>query len=296
MISMIGNEKPIAKFRPRYAGRRVEDKAVYGGELTHPYDRDVNTGTVNYEQLPLMSEVILDFGRFLNRLVRRELDGKFESQTADREDLLSNLNEYIYDSAGMVVAPLAKQMLDPTSPFSSAYTPWNVMGDNPLVKSTMMRVLNSDTTTISGLTNNQYAQLLVAGKINNKRTDIASLGLHCMGNPSSMFDDVPAGNSSIKTNVHYADWAKNEGSETLASAANSVFTDFVAAGTIHSSALSFILAHKDELINIASQTQYLSSELVGFYEKGLKGDFLRHYSKQEIALMFSLMSEISYSI
>jgi len=172
-------------------------------------------------------------------------------------------------------------------------------------------------TDIAGMANNDFAQVIVKGSLARNGTDGIKL------QPTVPKAWCLSGVSAEQTGQFRHRWAPHKGNGTTSTDLlnglvvenlgtgdglyptsfdcqestalvdmaphNELILDYVSQSLVHSSALSFIYQYRDELESIASQTQYLSSELVGFYEKGLKGDFLRYWSKSEISLMFALV-------
>lgn len=322
-------EVPNTRFREIYGGRRIEDKAVFGGELTQPL---LATSPVGYEQLPVLSEVMMDFGRMFNRLNVKKFDGKLIGQTLDREDILPAIDPRAYSNQGFVVAPDTRNMWGGRKaivygnrglPSDYGGMP-EASGRLSLFRRDSDKSLNPEGASwFAGYSKNEQAQILIrgyAGYGGNKKSTVLrpGIGLGWTGHATNSYtDDAGASDNTVKNwmqnRFNYSkdtaadavtrdeidsSWLADEmypygglsGSSTASErAGNELILDYMANALLHSSALSFLHQYHDALINIASQTQYLSSELVGFYEKGLKGDFLRHYSDDEVYLMISLV-------
>jgi len=300
-------EAPQSRYRERYAGKRIEDKAVFGGELTHPLER--SGSTVKYEQLPLKSEGILDFGRFLNRLVVRELDGPILGQSLDREDILSAIDPQVWATAGKVVAPSTRYTWagGKLPNYSPLYTQGGVgsVGQplSPATSALSAFSLFSNPSTpyadVLGLSKNQLAQLMIRGTSTGSNVALAPslpLGWLDANSSDTLIEDTDSRLGQADRLEYCAGVADALTAAGLSDAMystegvhNELILDYIGLSMVHSSALSFLYQYHDALINISSQTQYLASELVGFYEKGLKGDFLRHYNTTEVQLMFALV-------
>jgi hypothetical protein len=324
-------EIPETRFREIHGGRRVEDKAVFGGELTQPLSAS-GVG-VDYEQLPLQSEVIMDFGRMFNRLNVKELDGKLLGQTMDREDILAAIDPRVFANQGMVVAPNTRGMWgNPVHPF--IYAPigqhdndgfidaQKKMGlftyyektNNSTTNSLLSAGTNSTQWTTLSHDKNKLAQLLIRGHAS--RSSEFGSGVHLTPHIGENWTGgTTAHDRTSKWSKGRFNYSRESGvqaaeatSEALENSAfgremygsgvgdantsyknNELALDHFALSTVHSSALSFLTQYHDSLIRVASQTQYLASELVGFYEKGLKGDFLRHYNTDDVQVMFALV-------
>jgi len=274
---------PDAKFRQRYSGRRIEDKAVFGGELTHPIDR--TTGT--FENLPLRTEAVLDFGRMFNRLVVRKLDGKFIKQSYDREDILEALNPEYFSNEGQVLAPESRLIMNQNE--GLAYADCKVSSGLELPRFKLFEEVG--TGSLSALDSKSMAQVMVRGHTGNPgASNTVNLLPQIAGNLSTALKQTRSrADASWATHVDRDNFIERTNHELVNDYDNMLLTDYMALRWLHSSALSFIFQWRNELKSIASQTQYLSSELVGFYEKGLKGEFLRHYTRAETALMISLV-------
>jgi len=301
---LLDNTTP--KFRERYAGRRIEDKAIFGGELTHPLD--VASGAT--ENLPLKSEVILDFGRMFNSLSVRKLDGKFKRMTSDREDILEMVYPEIFTGQGMVLAPESKLLVMGEDPLSYTRT------DCPDVEQIKLGLFGSTGTTpptstksqLDSLTKNQLAQLAITGEVGYQGGggSAIKLGLHWQkptpglaSSPilypghnmeaSQTHTNLPSGATLAAAKLSLAERYDVDGNTSAHGPNNPIIRDYAALRWLHSSALSFLHQWRTEFKAISSQTQYLATELVGFYDKGLKGDFLRHYDAKTVFLMFNLV-------
>jgi len=335
VIEMALKEVPNTRFREIYGGRRIEDKAVFGGELTQPLDNSTNPP--KYEQLPLLSEVCMDFGRLFNRLNVKKFDGKLLGQTLDREDILPAIDPRFFGTLGYVVAPDTRNAWSAGMPliYGNAGVDNRYGGFNRANARLALFRNSSDGNpvhSLAGLNANQKAQLLIRGyatgvsSSNANYNTILNPGIgKTWTQPGSQ-----AGEIDYFSGTEAKNWMKNRFNYTKATnaenggvavdapskaevdaswigedmyssggadgnasiddqAVNELILDFMSNNWIHSSALSLIYQYHDALINIASQTQYLASELVGFYEKGLKGDFLRHYSDDEVFMMIALV-------
>jgi hypothetical protein len=338
LILLSLKEIPETRFREIYGGRRIEDKAVFGGELTQPLN--ASGSDIVYEQLPLQSEVILDFGRMFNRLNVKEFDGKLLGQTLDREDILAAIDPRIFSSQGMVVAPNTRNAWGrPTEPF--IYAPIGVDADNGFIEAQRLSGLFGSYTQASGSGNsytapslvsltqsawnavqadkNMLAQLMIRGYSSTSRGATYKTGVHlapAIGNSWTGGVDTSIDKNSAWSKARFTYGRSSDEGVTMTEAVkanleacghartmypsggsnggssykdNELALDWFANAHVHSSALSFIAQYHDSLIRIASQTQYLASELVGFYEKGLKGDFLRHYNPTDVQTMFALV-------
>jgi len=326
-------EMPAQKYREVYSQRRLEDKANFGGELTQPVNNtfDITTGerSRDIEQLPLMTETQLDVGEFLGRLNIKKFDGPVIGQTLHREEILGAIDPLGFGQSGQVVAPQTRSIW--------GYSSWNAYGTYGGLApgNTIKNFLNSQdkytlytksngtstprvkTTTgdIAGLSNNDFAQVIVKGSLARNGDSAIQL------NPTIPKAWHVSGVSDAQSGHLKHRWAPHKGNNTTSASYltgkvvenlgvgdglyptefdayadlgdtaphNELILDYVSQSLVHSSALSFLYQYRSELESIASQTQYLSSELVGFYEKGLKGDFLRYWSKSEISLMFALV-------
>jgi len=314
-INMSLKEIPKTRFREIYGGRRIEDKAVFGGELTQPLTKQTGA-PIEYEQLPLLSETCLDFGRMFNRLNVKKFDGKLIGQTLDREEILAAIDPRVYMNSGQVVAPNTRNMWNgrPNLVYGNA----GIAGTSGFLAAQGKSGLYADGTDlaasndISSLSVNQRAQLQIRGKAGGTSITLSPrVGTQWIGQAAGSASDADKFgkwaesrfNYSLDTGVLVGDatltkaketsmagdmYMSGHGSSTLFTE-NELILDYMANNLVHSSALSFLNQYGDALINVASQTQYLASELVGFYEKGLKGDFLRHYSADEVTVMFALV-------
>lgn len=327
-------EMAAQKYREVYSQRRLEDKANFGGELTQPVKNtfDASTGerSRDIEKLPLMTETQLDVGEFLGRLNIKEFDGPVVGQTLHREELLGAIDPAAFAQSGMVVAPQTRSIW--------GYSKWNAYGTyggrnaadtskNFLTTQDAFTLYTKDgnprvaagNTDIASISNNEFAQIVVAGKESRQYNSNLKIELQ----PTIPKAWYLSGVSEPQTGHLRHRWTPQKGSAATGAALltgatvqnlgigdglyptafdasestaiqdtaphNELILDYVSQSLVHSSALSFLYQYRTELESIASQTQYLSSELVGFYEKGLKGDFLRYWSKSEISLMFALV-------
>lgn len=280
MINMFENA-PEARFRETYSARRIEDLANFGGEMVYPLDVD-NNGNTLYETLPLKTEQILDLSSWLSRLVTRDSEGKYTGQTASREEILEMIDRTAYLDQGMVLGPSTKMIA--AGGKSLKYCPTTALGrDVPLGTSSLQLSISGG---LSNLTKNQVAQLYIRGWHGADHTGptantTASYAIH-------QPDTLPTagailGSGGASTFDSWAQSVAGAGYDTK------LLGDWIALQQIHTSALSWMYQFRKELKKLSTQTQYMSSEMVGFYEKGLKGSFLRHYTNEEVYVMIQLV-------
>jgi len=278
---------PNARFRPRYAHRKVEDLAIFGGELLHPAGYDPTSEIEVSEQLPLKQEAILGLGDFLNRLVMKDQTSLYTGQTLSREDILAILNPFTHALEGQVLAPCTKKMV--LDGMSITYP--SLMDEGSGVDTDLATLVcgmysdkgpadapgNISSGPSSATPKNNVAQLFASG-VSDQRLNLADYFLTpwIQNNPgSSSASPLPMMTDGQDANPTTLDF--------------DVAMQYWALSYVHTSALSFIYQFRKELARLAGKTQYLSSELVGFFEKGLKGDFLRDQTVVETWLMIAFV-------
>jgi len=282
-------EIPQARFRPRFAARKIEDLANFGGELLHPHAMNSDLET-RYENLPLRQEVILPLGDFLNRLVVRGHDGLYARQSVTREDAIRN-HSMSLAATGQVLAPDTLNMV-----YHAKHQCYSALGVGGAADSGS---LDTTDTEGSSATATAEANFPLFGVYNQKDNNTDAYDA-VLGWGSAMSNTLKAAqrnsfmalwmtggrrHSSQPVSATIRPWTTH----TIDSEAawNEAAEDF-GLTFMHTSALSFVYQFKDELQRLASKTQYLSQELVGFIEKGMKGDFLRDQTPLEtwLTIMF----------